>query len=327
MLAGCLGGSQDGSFPTLPNSLQQQSASGLRAKNAQSGLPSATIFGPGKGKGMTYVAPLGTTTVYGYKRNNRTNQPPVCTVGPFGSVNGGIGVDQSGNLWVPDMGANPKTVTEYGSDCGAAKTVLSDPGDVGPDNVAFDTNGHVYVSNSFANSGGPGNILQYTGTSITETLSDPDIATPQGLAVDHRNNVWVSYRDPGSTGTYVAEFRRGNMPAKLFKNISLGFPGSLEFDRHQNLMGPNGNFSSLDIYAPPYTEKTPTTRLLLENGNVTDPSMCTLDPDQDKLYCTFGFFSLVNVFSYPGGKFLYTYNNGLSGLEPYGIANDPAPRN
>jgi hypothetical protein len=92
-------------------------------------------------------------------------------------------------------------------------------------------------------------------------------------------------------------------------------------------MGPNGNFSSLDIYAPPYTEKNPTTRLILENGNVTDPSMCTLSPDQDGLYCTFGFFGVVNVFSYPAGKFLYTYNNGLTGLEPYGIANDPAARN
>jgi sugar lactone lactonase YvrE len=326
MLAGCSQSSQNGGA-ALPNSPQQQSASGSRAQNGQPGLPSATIFGPAVGKGMTYVAPIGTTTVYGYKRNDRTNQPPVCTVGPFGSVNGGIGVDRSGNLWVPDQGAVPKTVTEYGSDCGAAKTVLSDPGDAGPDNVAFDTNGHVYVSNSFANSGGPGNILQYTGTSITKTLSDPDIATPQGLAVDNRNDVWVSYRDPASTGTYVAEFRRGNMPAKLFKNISLGFPGSLQFDRNQNLMGPNGNFSSLDIYAPPYTEKSPTTRLILENGNVTDPSMCALGPDQDNLYCTFGFFSLVNVFSYPGGKFLYTYNNGLSGLEPYGIANDPAARN
>jgi sugar lactone lactonase YvrE len=312
-MAACSGGSQAGSVPALPNSPQQQSAS-------------ATIFDAGNSKGWTYVAPIGTTTVYGYNRRNRSNQPPVCTVGPFVSVNGGIGVDQSGNLWVPDEGANPKTITEYGPDCGPAKTVLSDPGDAGPDNVAFDTNGHVYVSNSFANSGGPGNILQYTGTSITKTLSDPDIATPQGLAVDKRNNVWVSYRDPGSTGTYVAEFPRGKMPAKLFKNISLGFPGSLQFDRNQNLMGPNGNFSSLDIYAPPYTQSKPTTRLILENGQVTDPSMCTFGPDQDKLYCTFGFFSLVNVFSYPGGKFLYTYNNGLSGLLPFGIANDPAPR-
>jgi sugar lactone lactonase YvrE len=330
LLAACSGSEQVGSpvSPMSANAPQQLSASGPRVQNALSGISSATIFGPDNEKGMTYVAPIGTTTVYGYTRNNRTNQPPVCTVSPFMSVNGGIGVDRSGNLWVPDMGAGPpRTITEYGPDCGAAKTVLSDPGDVGPDNVAFDTDGHVYVSNAFANSGAAGNILQYTGTSITKTLSDPDIATPQGLAVDHRNNVWVSYRDPDSTGTYVAEFRRGNMPAKLFKNISLGFPGSLQFDRHQNLMGPNGNFSSLDIYAPPYTETNPTKRLILENGKVTDPTMCTLGPDQGRLYCTFGFFSLVNVFSYPAGKFLYTYNNGLAGLEPEGIANDPAPRN
>jgi hypothetical protein len=319
MLAGCSGGSQYGGFQTLARSPQQQSASGSREQNARSGLSSATS----KWKGITYVAPLGTNTVYGYKRNNRANQPPVCTVGPFVSVNGAIGVDQSGNLWVPDMGASPKTVTEYGPDCGAAKTVLSDPGDAGPDNVAFDTNGHVYVSNSFANSGGPGNILQYTGTSITKTLSDPDIATPQGLTVDKHNNVWVSYRDPGSTGTYVAEFHRGNMPAKLFKNISLGFPGSLQFDRNQNLLAVDDNFSAMDIYAPPYTQDEPTTRLILENGTVTDPSMCALGPGQDKLYCTFGYFGLVNVFSYPAGKFLYTYDNGLAGLEPYGIANDP----
>ncbi len=84
-----------------------------------------------------------------------TNQPPVCTVGPFVSVNGGIGVDQSGNLWVPDQGANPKTVTEYGPDCGPAETVLTVSGDTLPDNVAFDTNGHVYVANAVANSGGP----------------------------------------------------------------------------------------------------------------------------------------------------------------------------
>jgi len=326
ILTGCSGGSQAGSVSTLPNSPQQQSALGSRAQNGQPGLPSA-IFRPENSKGMTYVAPIGTTTVYGYKRDDRTDQPPVCTVGPFGSVNGGIGVDKSGNLWVPDQGANPRTITEYGPDCGAAKTILTDPGDVGPDNVAFDTNGHVYVSNSFSNSGYAGNVLQYTGASITNTLSDPDIATPLGLAVDRRNNVWVSYRDVGSTGTYVAEFPRGDMPAKLFKNINFGFPGSLQFDRKQNLMGPNGNYSSLDIYAPPYTETSPTTRLVLENGNVTDPSMCTFGPSQDRVYCTFGEFSLVNVFSYPGGKFLYTYDKGLYGLSPYGIANDPAPRN
>jgi sugar lactone lactonase YvrE len=310
LLAGCSGSSQYGT-PISPTVQQPQGVS----------------VESDAGTGMTYLAPIGSSTVYGFKRSNRSNLPPTCSVGPFTSVNGGIGVDQSGNLWVPDQGANPKTVTEYAPNCGAVKTVLTISGDTLPNNVAFDTKGHVYVSDAEAGSGGPGNILQYTGSNVTSTLTDADISTPQGLAVDKANNVWVSYRDPGSSGTYVAEFRGGKMPAKLFKNISLGFPGSLQFDRKQNLLGTNGNFSSVDIYAPPYTESAPSTRLVLENGTHTDPSMCALGPGQGQLYCTFAFFSAVNVFTYPGGKFEYTYGSGLTGLLPYGIANSPTAKN
>jgi sugar lactone lactonase YvrE len=314
LLAGCSGGSQAGA-PTLPTTPQAQSAE--RA-------PALDVAGS---TGMTYVAPIGSTIVYGYQRANQGNHAPLCTITGFTTVNGGIGVDQSGNLWVPDEGASPRAITEFGPNCGAKKTVLTDPGDVGPNNVAFDTTGHVYVSNSFANSGGPGNILQYTGTKITKTLTDPDIATPQGLAIDKSNNVWVSYRDPGSSGTYVAEYPGGTMPAKLFKNISLGFPGSLQFDHKGNLLAIDGDTSAMNVYAPPYTETKPTHQLILEFGSINSPSMCTLGHNQKALYCTFGFFSVMGVFSYPAGKFQYTYDSGMTGLLPYGIANDPAPLN
>jgi hypothetical protein len=179
LLAGCSGTQQLGSPPSpISPNLQQQSVSRVPAQSADGD------------EGMTYLSTIGGTTVYAYAKANPANDPPVCTVGPFVSVNGGIGVDRSGNLWVPDQGANPKTVTEYGPDCGPAKTVLTISGDTLPDNVAFDTNGHVYVTNADANSGGPGNILQFTGTTLTKTLTDPNISTPQGLAIDNRNNVW-----------------------------------------------------------------------------------------------------------------------------------------
>jgi sugar lactone lactonase YvrE len=322
LLTACSGGSQLGSALS-PTSPQQQSVSRAPVQNAQSGSALASVLDPNADTGLTYIATLGSSSVYGFPKLNRGNHAPVCTVGPFQSVNGGIGVDQSDNLWVPDQGANPKTVTEYGPNCGPAKTVLTIPGDTLPDNVAFDSIGHVYVSNAVANSGGPGNILQYTGTTLTKTLIDPDIATPLGLAVDKLNNVWVSYRDPGSSNTYVAEFPRGNMPAKLFKNIALGSPGSLQFDKNQNMLALAGGVPAMYIYAPPYTETSPTTKLPLENA----PTMCALGRTQDELYCTNGFFSEVNVYSYPAAKALYTFNNGLSGLIPFGIASDPASRN
>jgi sugar lactone lactonase YvrE len=322
LLAGCSGSSQFGSAIS-PNSQQQQSVSRAPVQSSQPGSVLASIFGPNADERMTYISTIGGTTVYGYPRANRANHPPVCTVGPFVSVNGGIGVDQSGNLWVPDQGATPKTVTEYGPDCGPVKTVLTISGDTLPDNVALDTKGHVYVADAVANSGGPGNILQYTGTTVTKTLTDPDIETPQGLAIDKGNNVWVSYRDPGSSGTYVAEFAGGNMPAKLFKNISLGFPGSLEFDQSKNMLALAPGVPAMYIYAPPYTQSKPTSQLPLQNA----PTMCTLGRAQIKLYCTNGFFSKVDIYTYPAGTYLYSFNNGLSGLLPDGIARDPAPRN
>lgn len=274
---------------------------------------------------MTYISTIGGTTVYGYPRANQANGAALCTVGPFVSVNGGIGVDSSGNLWIPDQGANPKTVTEYGPKCGPAKTVLTIAGDTLPDNVAFDTNGHVYVSNAVANSGGPGNVLQYTGTTLTGTLTDPNITTPLGLAVDPANNVWVSYRPPASGQTDVAEFPNGQMPATLFANIVLALPGSLQFDRAQNLLAldPGTGTGTMDVYAPPYTQSKPTSTLTLQNA----PTMCTLGAAGARLYCSNGFFSKVDVYLYPSGKYQYSYTNGLSGLNPFGIANDPAPPN
>ena len=288
LLAGCSGSPQSGGAlsPFSPNSQQQQSVSRAPA-------------GPDTDKGMTYLGTIGGTTVYGYRKPNRANDPPACTVGPFVSVNGGIGVDRSGNLWVPDQGANPKIVTEYGPNCGTAKTVLTISG--------------VY----------DGHVCPTTWRPALDSCDTLPCCTPQGLAVDNRNNVWVSYRDPGSSGTYVAEFPRGNMPAKLFHNISLGFPGSLQFDRNQNMLALAPGVPAMYVYAPPYTQSKPTTQLPMQNA----PTMCTLGHFQTKLYCTNGFFSKVDIYTYPAGSYLYSYTNGLSGLIPFGIANDPAAHN
>ncbi len=66
VLAGCSGNSQYGS-PTAGNVLQRPSLS----------MPAAA------GMGMTYVAQSAETIVYGFKRDNRSNEPAVCTVGPL----------------------------------------------------------------------------------------------------------------------------------------------------------------------------------------------------------------------------------------------------
>ena len=49
----------------------------------------------------------------------------------------------------------------------------------------------MYVSNSFANSGGSGKHPAIHRDVNSKTLSDSDIATPEVMPVDKRNNVWV----------------------------------------------------------------------------------------------------------------------------------------
>lgn len=73
----------------------------------------------------SWTTPTGTPTLSPGVMADRGDHAPVCTVGPFQTVNGGVCVDQSGNLWVPDKGASPTTVTEYGPDCGPPKAVLA----------------------------------------------------------------------------------------------------------------------------------------------------------------------------------------------------------
>jgi hypothetical protein len=322
VLAGCTSGSQTGGFASLPNSAQQQSHSGSRAEFAEPASVLASAFGTDSDKGMTYVSQLNTTAINGYQRNNRANSAPVCTVSPVSNNVNYIAVDRSGNLWLPDEDA--RSVTEHGPKCGPLKTTLND-GAAAPVGVAFDANGHVYVANAYGGAKfAPGDVVQFTGTSMTKTLTDPDFALVDAIAVDQSNNVWITYRDNNDV-TYVAEFPHGDMPATLFHNIVRSLPGGLQFDQSKNMLAidPGTGSGVMDIYPPPYTQSKPKTQLALRESTFS----CTLGLTQVELYCANATGS-VDIYTYPAGKYLYSYTNGLSeSLIPWGIANDPAPRN
>jgi hypothetical protein len=289
-----------------------------------------TLAAPAEATTATvYVSALRGTTVNAYRFPENNNAPPFCAIS-VGFVQG-IGVDQSGNLWVPD--GSTGITTEYGPNCGNAKLALKQPAGGGlPDSVAFDGSGHVYVGNETGPRGGPGDILQYTGSVITKTLTANDIGEIVGIAVDNRDNVWASYRSLACLAIcnsgYVAEFVHGNMPAKLFQNISLALPGSIQFDAQHNLLAVDAidprfeYYPGLQIYAPPYTGRKPTAQILLHDETF---NACTLNHGQSELICANAFGS-VDIYSYPRGKYIYSFTNGLfSSTIPDGIAIDPAP--
>jgi len=86
------------------------------------------------GRGGTDAATFGiyaatyTGVVYGYPFNDRSNGPPVCSVGPFNkNFSTGIAVDRKGDLLVADGGANTITIFKGPGLCGPKLGSIADP--------------------------------------------------------------------------------------------------------------------------------------------------------------------------------------------------------
>ena len=73
---------------------------------------------------------------------------------------------------------------------------------------------------------------------------------------------------------------------------------------------------TLNVYAPPYT-KAPKTYPIKEQS-----PQCSLNHTQTNLACGDKTNATVDVYSYPAGKYQYSFNKGLSG-NVIGTAQDP----
>jgi sugar lactone lactonase YvrE len=258
------------------------------------------------------VAEFGASSVYWFKANDRTNQPPVVCE-PAESTNG-IRIDSSGNLWVPNGIAN--TTTEYAPHCGAAKLTIADPTGE-PADVAFDRRGHVYIMNLNDRSGPPTvNVYTASGKPL-RTLGDPSFHDTEGVASDTKGDVFVSNLTTGNVGT-VVEFPQGKMPGKQLSGVSLGLPGVPAFDSHNNLVIGDWEQLTINVFAPPYASSPKTYPMM-------GPSIwCPLDRQERHIYCGDGGNGSIDVYAYPSGKYLYSDTADLSpSALVTGVAPDP----
>jgi hypothetical protein len=265
-----------------------------------------------------FVSQVYSTQLYGYKVPNKKNDPPFCTYSPGDYVNN-LSFDSEGNLWVPE-GEN-RTIIEYQSGCGPQIGVLYDA--IGQDDaIVFDRAGHPWVANLQDLNAANGSVIEYVKSKIVSELQDPTVAEIIGLAMDRSGNVWVSFVSGSSNFPgNIAEFPKGKEPAVLFSNISLGFPGSIQFDDHANLVGVNQTTPQVQIYAPPYTG-APSSSFPLHGAAVD----CTLSHGEKLLYCSDYTYGSADVYAYPSGKYRYSFTTGLvSVLVPTGVAVFPAP--
>jgi hypothetical protein len=181
-------------------------------------------------------------------------------------VPSGVAVDAKGNLYVANFpfhfGRNAITVYAPGAD-GDAFPIRTITGDetklAGPQGVAVDTDGNLYVVNDGNQSvtvyprGADGDVAP------TRTILDSRIQSPRGLAVDTDGNIYVANTgsstitiyDPGKNGR-VTPTRTIQGPQTKLQN-----PEGVAVDTHGNLyvetdslVGNDPPLSAITVYPP-----------------------------------------------------------------------------
>ncbi len=266
------------------------------------------------------VGEIPTSYIFSYPENNRKNKPPVeCVPGAIGGFTSGLAVDPAGNIWTVNQSysGNPNSI-EYSPNCGAQKLTIPDMSGQ-PGMISFNSKGKIYILDVLANLGLPVvNVYNSAGKQI-KTLSDSRIGEGFGIGTDGNDNIFVAYDDPHTTHGAVIEFVHGTMPGTLLFNTPLG-PGNPVFDAKNRLILTDPTAKTINIYAPPYTAH-PTTKPLQGYAQY-----CVLAHSELRLYCADPFNNAVEVYSYPGITYLYSYTNGLgkSGAQAFTIATSPA---
>lgn len=274
---------------------------------------------------------------------NKNNQGPLCQTPGVYAVNN-LGVDGSGNLWVPAGNNGPPTGSVQQYTCSGAQGINIVEPYGQPTDVAFDSKGNIVVGDiidyypidgGYYIESGTVNIYNAAGTFVGK-LSDPSFFSPHvpgfdifniltGVAVDASDNCYVSHID-NTGGGEVVEFPgcRPSSHGKILAGPHPWSPGKPEFDSAGNLIITDYSFAYfyrnayVSVYAPPY-DGPPTKTFPLYGP----PVACPLGSDQKEIYCANYINGSVDVYGYPAGKYQYSFNNGLQTYGATGIAVAP----
>ncbi|SNS29520.1 hypothetical protein SAMN05421770_101379 [Granulicella rosea] len=148
----------------------------------------------------------------------------------------------------------------------------------GPEYLAIDSVGDVWVANYFSGSVGAGNSLSElspTGAPVNQVLTSSLIG-PSSIAIDKSNNVYVSnYGVAATLGTTVAEYTAGGATNTF--TVS-GGPQSVSLDGQDNLFVVSPSYKGAGtVQEIPAGSATGTTATTLATGLVTDFSAVGVD--------------------------------------------------
>jgi hypothetical protein len=304
ILSGCGANPNSGATPTLP--LGTTSA-GQNALSANRGWLSAEAKA---GKHLLFVADQFGQTVYIFPQKG-SNPPPIGAITQGVSAPDGIFVDKHGALYVCNFGAG--TITVYPKGSTSPSKTLTGAG-VAPLDVVVGRDGTVYVADF--NEGQNGHVFEYAGGSTAPTTTIPLTGYPEGLALDHSNNLYVAYQKTSNAGT-VLKFAPGSTNGQDL-GLAITLVGGATIDAQDNLLVADQSNPDphIDVFPPGAT--TPSQKI----GGFALAFDIALNHPNKRLYVTQAQNpAQVYEVSYPAGKILQALNNTI--LTAYGVATSP----
>jgi hypothetical protein len=184
-----------------------------------------------------YVSEVSTTSIVGYKSNNKKNKAPRCTVPFADSYPNDIDVDGAGNLIDPNGGTRTIIIGQGPDMCGAEAASISDP--YGQPNDASSANaltGKIAIGNRISMSGPPGSISVCTvADGCTVNLTNAALYLVAGVAMANNGDCWgdaIGYSG-AATLTYFAGCAGAGVQASGFTNVSFG---GIDLDKFGHLV-------------------------------------------------------------------------------------------
>ncbi|MGA8576138.1 MAG: hypothetical protein WB609_10740 [Candidatus Cybelea sp.] len=202
-------------------------------------------------------------------------------------------VDNAFAVYATNIGNN--TITEYKRHATTPGLTISTGIDT-PTGLTVDAAGTVYCANT-----GSESITVYPKGHTSPSLTIPIAGSPEYLAIDRSDNLYVSYLG-GSKRTGVVEFAPGSTTGNDL-GLDVSGAGALAVDRSGNIVIVNEYGSTIDVFRAGQTE--PSKRIGVTAGTAFGLS---LSKKETKLYVsveTGGEF-VVQQLDYPHGKSLTT---------------------
>jgi DNA-binding beta-propeller fold protein YncE len=276
----------------------------------------STDAGCGTGA-LVYASQYYTNAVQIYKQAG-SGQSPCATVTTNILNPQGMAVDSKHHVWVANTGDSNLVELNKGS-TKIIKT-LTDSGEY-PVDVCIGSTGNIYATNIITTGGGPGSVSEWVGgKGSPKTLAVPNNSRVLFCGMDNKNNLYVNYLDATSGLGAMVEFVAGKGTAKLTK-VATSFPGGLQFDTAQDLVGNDQLGPTTCTYELP----NPKGACKTATG---DPLGVALTSTGKDIYVSDASGGSVYEYTYPGHTLKDTISTGLgSSSPPFGVAADPGLKN